>query len=406
MRCLRLDSELDVTDRFNWWLGHESNCQTTWFCKEEDCKTKAPNYQYHFTMCTRHTRENGKRADGFMKALDKKLLKPQSRFFFCLPQNFNVQKVLPVSTARHEPGVVVEASPESPAIFLLQYIETPEGKRKLGFFDSGCSSAAVSDSCYRDMDTENVVKGPTIMNVAAGKTVEIPGGEERFWLNTTMPNKKVEIIAIHMPEVTTPFPMYNLTEAFNDCVKFHGKHGDPAKPLPEVPDNIGGAPIDIMFGIRYNAIFPVLHTSLPCGLAIYTSVIKAPDGRQGVLGGPHKSWIHAAQSSQMMTPRNFFTAEMRAVRSQSLTLNKLFKDFQHLEPEEEYSPLHGYAYLGDIDSTVSARSDICSDSTISARSEICSDSTVSARSDVCSDSTISIRPEISSSNSTSLHPPR
>ena len=109
-----------------------------------------------------------------------------------------------------------------------------------------------------------------------------------------------------------------------------------------VPNEVGGKPVDIMLGIQYNSYFPRVILTLPCGLAIHESILKAPGGCQGILGGPHSSWAHAEASAQVLTPRIFFTSELRALRSQSNALMSLFKDFQHFEADDEYAYAHGF----------------------------------------------------------------
>ena len=341
-RCLRLDSNLDPTRRWDWWVAHEVDCRTKWACKNDDCKDKKPNYQLHFTMCTRHFRENKLISDDFMKSLDQSLLRPNSRFFY--NQNFTyVSNNIPPSLRRHPPNTEVEKVPENtPAIFLMQEIITPENKRALVFFDGGCSTAAISDAGFAILDTENVTKGPTKMGVAGGGVLTMPGGEERFWIDTCKGNTKAEIVGNHMPEITTPFPIYDLQAAYADVVQYHKDNGDPSEPLPQPPDRIGGVAVDIMIGIKYNKFFPTLNVTLPCGLSLYTAVFKAPSGLQGVLGGPHASWTDAAKSAQHLTPFVFFTLELRTLRSQTQALYHVIKDFQHLGEEGEYEPYCGY----------------------------------------------------------------
>ena len=345
VRCLRMDSQLDPTRRWEWWLEHEPNCQTTWNCKVNDCVGKKPNFQYHFTMCTRHIQENKSRGADFTKALDQTLLKKETRFFFNENLNYLSNTSTPASQHKHGPGVIVQGVPNIPSIFLLQYVNTKEGKPLLTFFDTGCSTAVLSDAAYSILQTENVTKGPTKMGVAGGGVLEIPGGEERFWLNTTKKNVKAEFIGTHMPEITAAFPVYDLKEAFDDLLKHHRSVGNPRERLPRPPDKIGGSQVDLMIGIKYNKFYPKLNMTLPCGLAIYTSILKAPDGRQGVLGGPHQSWVHAQRSAQLLTASVFFTAELRALRSESETLRSHFKDLQHLEEEDEYTSHHGFQPL-------------------------------------------------------------
>ena len=341
VRCLRSDSDLDSNNRWDWWKKHEINCSGKWTCKVSDCKDKSANYQYHFTMCTRHIRENKLRSDDFLKALDQSLLKTGARFFFNKNLNFHSNKVIPPTARVIEPNVEVVEASAAPAIFMLQEFVAPGGEKGLIFYDSGCSTSALSDRAVSILPTEVVTEGPTKMGVAGGGTLEIPGGERRFWLRTTTENQEAAIIGTHMPDVTTAFPVFKLTEAFNYVYDFHQEHGDPRHELPQVPQEIGGAPVDVMIGIQNNRFFPKLELFLPCGLALYTALFQAPGGKQGVLGGPHSSWLNASNSAQMLSPTIFFTSELRAVRYQADTLKSLITDFQHLEDQEELCENHG-----------------------------------------------------------------
>ena len=359
VRCLRMDSELDPANRWDWWQKHQHNCTTKWECKEGDCKTKQPNYQFHFTMCTRHIKENKTRGEGFLRSLEKQLLRPESRFFFNQTLNFCATTTNYPSTRVAEPGTTIIEAPAAPAIFMLQNFVAAKGETGLMFYDSGCSTSALSDRGVRILETEIVTEGPTKMGVAGGKTIEIPGGEKRFWLRTTKKGEEATMVGTHMPEVTTDFPIWELTAAYNYVKEFHKQHGHPRHKLPQVPDKIGGVPVDVMIGIQNNKFFPKLELFLPCGLALYTALFLTPDGNQGVLGGPHESWIRAGNQAQMLTPMVFFSSELRALRSHSETIKSLFSDFQHLDEEDEYEDHHGHVYVEDEDKEGQQREESC-----------------------------------------------
>ena len=85
-RCLRLDSEIDLINREQWWSRHEVNCKTDFYCKEGLCGSRTPNKQLHMLMCKFHVKLNEKNEDDFKKTLDKKLVQPGVKFFFFSPQ--------------------------------------------------------------------------------------------------------------------------------------------------------------------------------------------------------------------------------------------------------------------------------------------------------------------------------
>ena len=337
VRCLRMDSDMDPADRWNWWLSHEKNCLTDWTCVAEDCKGKKPSYQFHFTMCKRHIKVNKTRGEDFLKALDKNLLRADSRFFFNWNMTFSNQTLsLPAPPDEEETGYTTKPPPKAPAIFLIQYVVTPAGKDLMVFFDSGCSNACISDNASSTLEVQVVREGPTVMGVAGGGSVSIPGGEELFYLDTTNHSEKASIVATHMPEVTTPFPVWELQKAYEQIVNFNANLESPSVDLPLVPEKVGGHSVDIMIGIQYNSYFPNVVITLPCGLALYRSTLRAPGDIQGVLGGPHESWAQATASAQLLSPRTFFSSELRALRSQSEVLFPPFGNFQHLERDEDF----------------------------------------------------------------------
>ena len=331
MRCLRMDSQVDFNDRMEWFKGHVKDCQTEWQCIEGDCAKKERDKQFHFLMCNRHINANKDRVDSFKKKLDRALITPTTKFLYNVPRIYNLEDVVLPQVSRHPPGVDVEADINEPAIFLMQNYETPEGRKMLIMYDSGCSAAALTEAAASSLETEVLRPGPTEMGVAGGRTIIIQGGDVRFWLATPRPNQLVSITGLVMPEITTPFPVYPLAEAFEELKKSHSQDQHSKILLPSVPKNVGGTSVGIMMGIRYVRYFPKLLYSLNCGLGIYEAQFKTPDGNLGILGGPHKSWRAVHNSSQIMSPAIFLTQEMKAYKQECITIRHLIKDFQHLD---------------------------------------------------------------------------
>ena len=231
--------------------------------------------------------------------------------------------------------MTIHADITEPSIFMLQMILTPTGEKVLAFFDSGCSTSAIDNHAYEVLQTQNVTPGPTLLGVAGGNTITLPGGDERFWLDLKTPGERATFTGMHMPHITTPLPTWPLQEAFNDVQRQLDIEHPGAPPLPRVPDYIGGREVNVMIGIRYLKYFPVLKFSLNCGLSVYEGMLKAENDCYGVLGGSHKSWRHANDSAQFMSPRVFFTSEIKAYRVESRTLTHLYHELHHEEEQEE-----------------------------------------------------------------------
>jgi hypothetical protein len=169
------------------------------------------------------------------------------------------------------------------------------------------------------------------MGVAGGKTILIQGGEEKFWLEKADTKQLISVTGLNMPEITTPFPVWPLEEAFRELQSQYSLQQPQGEPLPAVPAEVGGEPVDIMLGIRYVKYYPQLKFSLNCGLGVYEAQFTAPGGAQGILGGPHKSWKNVYHLTQNMSPKIFFTHEMRAYCFESECLRTKLKDFQHYD---------------------------------------------------------------------------
>ena len=286
MRCLASETEVDFNNRRAWWEEHGQTCYTKWTCKAGGCHDKAKYKQYHFLICVYHKKENEKLETEFIKSLDQKMIDSSTRFFFNAPMlTFHAGKV---QYGKPVKGWEILADVTDPAIFQLQYIKV-NGIKMLVFFDSGCGAACVSARAAKLLDTEVVRPGPSEITVSGGGTVSIPGGEERFTLPLIDGKRRATITALVMPQVTAPFPIWDLTEATEELYEAW-KEDVGTRPMPKPPQMIGGTEIDIMLGIKYLKWFPRILYQLNDGLAIYRTVLMPADDCDGVLGGPHKSW--------------------------------------------------------------------------------------------------------------------
>ena len=318
-RCLRMDSELDLSNRATWYAKHEPNCQSEWTCGYEwTCGKASKSAQIHMVLCKRHARFNKDKESDFIKSLDQASVGPNTRFFFT---NF----ALDMAVVNLEPDIVahkersVIRSNADKAIYMLQTAYNECGLDLLLFYDSGCSVAALSERAAEALHSRNLVPGPTNLNVAGGQVLENRGGVDEFELELFDSESKIQMRGLVMSTVTNPFAMYNLQEAYQELCKAYGSGEGVA--LPQVPDTIGGSKVDVMVGIKYLAYFPELVFSLPSGLAIYESRIKTTCGRRGIIGGPHSSWAHAEQQIEFMSSFAFLSAEIRAYQAQAQALS-------------------------------------------------------------------------------------
>ena len=318
-RCLRMDSEVDFLNKSAWYETHKVNCKTDFACAEINCSSRPENKQFHITMCTWHINENKLREKDFTKSLNQSLLKSGARFFGIRILNLQ-PSALVISTKVHPKNCEVLPDTPEDIIFMLQQVTVDKDKKLLLFYDSGCSGAAISEHAHSVLETETVRPGPTLMSVAGGTTVQIEGGDERFWLDLAGSKTRATITGLKMKQVTSPFPVWDLQQAWDEVVQGYSTDQPSGPPLPQVPGTIGGTSVDLLIGIRYSKYFPELLYTLPCGLSIYKSKFAAPDNRLGILGGPHNTWRNARNASNFFNPKIYFSNELRAYYSQNQVL--------------------------------------------------------------------------------------
>ena len=126
------------------------------------------------------------------------------------------------------------------------------------FYDSGCLGAAINENAAEVLDTVCVRSGPTSMCVAGAATIEIETGDEQFTLLMSDRKNLATITALRMPEITTPLPVWEMKEVWDEIKSTYQRDCPTKPPLPPAPRRIGGSPVDIMLGIRYLVHYPVL----------------------------------------------------------------------------------------------------------------------------------------------------
>lgn len=331
-RCLRMDSQLDLSNRAAWFARHEPDCVTDWHCNFEwTCGKAAKSGQIHMTLCKRHVRVNKDRHDEFIASLDQNKIKPGVKFFYA---SFQADMAgVPYNYAPATYNSEVIRANKDHSIYLLQSVFNEQGEDLLLFYDSGCSVAAISEEAAAILGTRNVIPGPTYLNTAGGQTLKNNGGIDEFLVDLCDGDKKLELRGLVMEQVTNPIALYKLEEAYSELLAAYEATGG-GQPLPLVSDTVGGRKVDIMVGIKYLRFFPILEFSLPSGLAIHTTQIKTQCGRRGVIGGPHASWEYAAAQMEYMSPFSFLSAELRAYRAQAETLFPPVMALEHVDPAD------------------------------------------------------------------------
>ena len=324
-KCLRMDAGYFAVgpkkNKLPWWNGHKLQCKTDFACKVETCSSRKDISQFNITMCKDHTETNKKEHEiEFIKNLDKTKLpkgvtETSIKLFFSLSHSYQLNSSSQ-DLEMNKDGFRVLPDVNEPAIFLLQKVLVDNDHELLLFYDSGCSGAAISDRAYSVLDTQTLRPGPTRLDVAGSKTIELEHGDEQFLLDLCEPNQKATLTGLRMPHITSKFPLLELQDAFDEIQdEYRKSNSDEA--LPSVSQSIGGTEVDIMIGIRYQKYFPVLQYSLPSGLSIFTAKFRSARGHQGILGGPSAAWRNAGEKSQYMSPKAYLTLEAKAYYVQS-----------------------------------------------------------------------------------------
>ena len=342
--CLRMDAEFAMDDREAWYKKHAATCDPKFVCTVDKCAEKPGHMQNHITLCGKHLDENKGREADLIESLNKKYVKKDAKFFFSDATLYSCLTARPSTPPPDHPfgkDVTVEPDVKEVAIYMLQYVPGPQKEKLLMFYDSGCFGAGLSDRGYSILDTTCMRPGPTRMDVAGGKVVTVPHGDERLYLDLDSEGGKrhlATITALRMPEISSEFPIWPLQEAFDEIQNSYQKEIGVQHALPTVEDSIGGMTVDILMGIKYIKYFPQPLYYLPSGLGIYKAAFKGYHGHQGVLGGPHASWTQALAVGQNLSPDAYLTAELRAHRHHSNTLFHSVKS--HPDPEKHEALKH------------------------------------------------------------------
>jgi hypothetical protein len=328
-RCLRLDSlqVLQSKYRDQWYEGHKVNCKTEWTCKHGKCGKMEGRHQWHILLCCFHTDDNKQYEGQLLKTMDSAKISPTVSFYFHLP-SLMYQLSTPVS-AKASPDVRILNDIDAPSIFMMQIIREKQ-EDLLCFYDSGCGGAAISERAAVILNSACIRQGPTMLNVAGGKTLRIEGGDESFTLSLHNTDLRATLTGLKMEAVTTKFPLWTIHKAWAE-IKAEIDLEHPAYPdLPAVADKLGGTPVDIMIGIRYVKYYPELLFILPSGLAVHRSQFAAPNNEILILGGPHPSWERCAERCNFIGPHSFFTAEMRAYYYSCASIRHVYNSVEHV----------------------------------------------------------------------------
>ncbi len=87
-------------------------------------------------------------------------------------------------------------------------------------------------------------------------------------------------------QITGTFPTFRLDDVITEAKATIGSHN-------VFPQEIGGAPVKLLIGIRSTQLAPVLKFTLPSGLCVSESKFRDVYGATLCFGGPHEGFTRA-----------------------------------------------------------------------------------------------------------------
>ena len=183
-------------------------------------------------------------------------------------------------------GTTIDTTDKGTPMFMFGTAEGRSRAVKI-LYDSGCSDLLMKHGVPgHELEGVKVQQGPFVIGAVAGVQVM---ARDAWMVKMKMLDGCCQVLeGLTVDQVTTEFPIVNLTEAVN-AVKTD-KPSDKALQNVRLPDEVGGE-VDVLLGIKYNALFPELLHMLPTGLAVYKVRVKSfKNMYTAVLAGPHTSF--------------------------------------------------------------------------------------------------------------------
>ena len=304
--CLRC---LDPKSTYVYRDGHKG-CQVSKTKKNRFSCTNT-NCSWHSWICYSHKDENKELMNKFVAELSKKGLvftffnssanscadesqalksKPQANPKIpCLRDTSNdltreqaVEKLLKLTPN----GVDLDTEPKGAPMFMFG---CAEGKTRAipMLYDSGCSDLLLEDGVPgNELEGVKVANGPFVIGAVGGVKVM---ARDAWMVKCKMMGGGSQVLeGLTVDKVTSCFPTVNLDVAVKAV-----KSSQPGNKLLQnikIPSQVGGK-VEILIGIKYNALFPTLIHMLPNGLALYHLKVKSfKNLHTAVIAGPHSSF--------------------------------------------------------------------------------------------------------------------
>jgi hypothetical protein len=155
------------------------------------------------------------------------------------------------------------------------------GQQVLAFYDSGANSNIVEYDLARDVGFHQIRFEAVSFNVAGGGSVRGSYGQFSAILGPDVNGNIHDVECQAVDQITGTFPTFRLDDIITEAkATIVGHH--------VFPQEIGGAGVKLLIGIRSTQLAPVLKFTLPSGLCVYESKFRDVYGSTLCFGGSHE----------------------------------------------------------------------------------------------------------------------
>jgi hypothetical protein len=179
----------------------------------------------------------------------------------------------------------IVSTPTECACYVMQQLNIA-GRRVLAFYDSGANSNIVEYDLARDAGFHQIGFQTVSFNVPGGGSVSSSYGQFSAILGPDVNSNIHDIECQAVDQITGTFPTFRLDDVITEAKATVGSHH-------VFPQEIGGAPVKLLIGIRSTQLAPVLKFTLPSGLCVYDSKFRDVYGTTLCFGGPHEVFTRA-----------------------------------------------------------------------------------------------------------------
>ena len=154
-------------------------------------------------------------------------------------------------------------------------------------YDSGCSDLLLKEGIPgKELEGVKVANGPFVIGAVGDMKVM---ARDAWMVKCKMMDGGCQVLeGLTVDKVTSKFPRVNLDAAVK-AVK-SSQPGNKLLQNVKIPSEVGGE-VEILIGIKYNALFPTLIHMLPNGLALYHLRVKSFNSHYtAVIAGPYSSF--------------------------------------------------------------------------------------------------------------------